>query len=172
MDYSKTPYFHVAHARDLTGRDRIIFRLLEILPGFLSWGTLILIVVGSVFFPMPVAVFIIVFDLYWLLKTVHLSFHQYYNWRRLKHNINVDWQAKLADLKYEHLRHVILLPFYKEGKDVIEASLKSLLASHYDPKKMIIVLAAEVRAGSEYTGVTVELQNMYAKYFDDFIVPS
>lgn len=170
MDYSKTPYFHVAHARDLTGRDRIIFRLLEILPGFLSWGTLILIVVGSVFFPMPVAVFIIVFDLYWLLKTIHLSFHQYYNWRRLKYNIGVDWQAKLADLKYEHLRHVILLPFYKEGKDVIEASIKSLLASHYDPKKMIIVLAAEVRAGKEYTGVTVELQNTYAQYFDDFIV--
>ena len=47
MDYKDRPYFHVAHARDLKGTDKIIYRLFEIVPGFLAWSTLIGVVVLS-----------------------------------------------------------------------------------------------------------------------------
>ena len=170
MDYSKTPYFHVAHARDLTGRDRIIFRMLEILPGFLSWGTLLVIVVGSIYFPMTAAAFIIIFDLYWLLKTAHLSFHQYYNWRRLKYNVSVDWQAKISNLKYEHLRHLIILPYYKEGREVVDGSIASLLTSKYPTSSMIVVLAAEARAGQEALDIASEMDKKYSHHFAHFLV--
>ena len=75
MGYKDTEYLHVAHARDLKGKDRILYRLFEIFPGFLSWGTLIGIVLLSIYKPVVAAIFIIVFDLYWLLKTAHLGFH-------------------------------------------------------------------------------------------------
>ena len=109
---SDISYLKVAHARDLTGTDRIVFRLFEILPGALTWSTFILVVLFSIYKPVWAAIFIIAFDLYWLLKTVYLSIHHYHNWKRLKHNMRLDWQKMLTHLKYEHLYHMIILPYY------------------------------------------------------------
>lgn len=67
-DYKKNPYFHIGRASELTGKDRILYRTLEILPGFLSWATLIGIVAAAAFVPVYAAVFIIAFDVYWFLK--------------------------------------------------------------------------------------------------------
>jgi hypothetical protein len=110
--YTKSPYFHVAFARDLKGGDRVLYRALEMLPGLLTWATLIAIVVCSFLYPIWTAYFIIAFDFYWLLKTLNLSIHHWHNWRRMNHNIKVDWTDRLKDFKYEHLYHVVILPFY------------------------------------------------------------
>ncbi len=170
MQYKDTPYFHVAHARDLTGKDRFIYRLLEILPGFLSWSTLILMVVFSAIRPVWVAVFIIFFDVYWLLKTGHLSLHHYYNWLRLKHNIKVNWQEKLEKLKYEHIKHLVILPYYKEDEDVLDETFKSLVGARYKSKKIIVVLAAEGRAGQEALELAEKMKNKYGKLFGEFLI--
>ena len=50
-------------------------RFFEFLPGALAWGTFALMLVLSRYAPAGVAVFIILFDIYWLLKTVYLSLH-------------------------------------------------------------------------------------------------
>jgi hypothetical protein len=170
MEFKDSPYFHVAHARDLSGKDRIIYRLLEILPGFLSWSTLILIVVFSVFKPVWVAVFIIFFDLYWLLKTGHLSLHHYYNWRRLKHNITINWYEKISKLKHEHIRHMVVLPYYKEGEEVLDETFKSLVNAKYNKENIMIVLAAEERAGQEARAIAEKMKNKYSSEFGEFII--
>ena len=170
MDYKNSPYFHVAHARDLTGRDRVIYRLLEILPGFLSWGTFLAIILCSIFIPVQTAIFIIAFDLYWLLKTIHLSYHHYYNWRRLKHNSQMNWYEMLQNMKFEHLQHLVILPYYKEGIEVVDETIQSLVSSQYKLKKLLIVLAAEQRAGSEAIEIANVMKAKYEKYFGDFII--
>ena len=68
-------YIKIGFARDLKiPKDRRLFRFLEILPGALSWGTLILMIFLSWKRPIWVAFFIIAFDIYWLLKTIFLAF--------------------------------------------------------------------------------------------------
>lgn len=163
-------YLKVAHARDLTGKDRIIFRLLEILPGAMTWTTFALVILLSIFKPVWAAIFIIAFDLYWLLKTVHLSFHHYYNWKRLKHNMSLDWQKMLSHLKYEHLYHMVILPYYTESLEVIEGSIKSLLSSKYKKSKMIIVLASEMRAGDSAYQFAKQMEQKYADQFGYFVI--
>ncbi len=163
-------YLKVAHARDLKGKDRLLFRLLEILPGALTWTTFALVIVGSIFKPVWAAIFIIAFDLYWLLKTVHLSFYHYHNWKRLKHNMSLDWQKMLVNLKYEHLHHMIILPYYTESLEVIEESIRSLLTSRYKKSKMMIVLASEMRAGDEAYEYALLMQKKYADQFGHFII--
>ncbi len=170
MNYKDTPYFHVAHARDLTGKDRIIYRLLEILPGFLSWATLISMIVLSAIRPVWVAVFVIFFDVFWLLKTGHLSLHHYYNWLRLKHNIKVNWQEKLEKLKYENIKHLVVLPYYKEDEYVLEETFKSLVGARYKSKKIIIVLASEERAGKEALEIAEKMKNKFARRFGEFLI--
>lgn len=167
MDYKNTPYFHVAHARDLKGSDKILYRMLEIFPGVLIWGTFILVFLLSWLLPVWAAIFIIVFDLYWLLKTIHLSYHHFHNWKRLKENRDTDWQAKIQNIKHEHLYHMVLLPFYKEGREVVEGTVKSLVDSKYDTKKMIVVLASEERAGEEANNLAKEMVEKYGEHFFD-----
>ncbi|MDP2593141.1 MAG: glycosyltransferase family 2 protein [bacterium] len=121
--------------------------MLEILPGTLSWGTLILAVLLSYFTPVLAAIFIIAFDLYWLLKTIYLSAHLRSSWRRMRHHMNLDWEKMLEPFTYGRIFHLVILPFYDESEDVVDKSIHSLLSSKYDTKKIIVVLASEERAG-------------------------
>lgn len=170
MSYKDRPYFHVAHARDLKGKDKILYRLLEILPGFLTWSTLIGMVLLSFFKPVWAAIFIIIFDLFWLLKTVHLGIHHYHNWRRMKHNIKVNWQKLLQKLKYENIYHLVLLPFYNEGEEVITNTIDALIKSDYDKNKLLIVLASEESAGDSAYDLAVRLKNKYGAEFGEFMI--
>jgi hypothetical protein len=170
MEYKDTPYFSVAHARDLHGLDHILYRLLEILPGFLSWFTIIGVVLLSYLKPVWAAVFIIFFDLYWLLKTTHLSIHHYYSWRRMKYSVKQDWYARMKNLHHEKVFHLILLPFYKEDRAVVEKTIEALRQSEYDTQKFLVVLASEERAGEEYHKVGREIVDKYKNFFGDMIM--
>ena len=56
-------------------KERIIYRILEIFPGALSWLTLFLLIFFSWQKPVWTAAFVIGFDTYWFLKSIYLSFH-------------------------------------------------------------------------------------------------
>jgi hypothetical protein len=169
MDYKNTEYFKVGRASELTGSDKVVYRALEIMPGFLSWGTIVLVVFLSFFAPIAAAYFIIAFDLYWLLKTVYLSLHLQHNWKRIKYNLSVDWSEMLLKLKHEHIVHLIVLPFYKEGLGLVEQSVRSLLETEYDKKKMAVVLASEESAGTEAQAVSRLIEQKYVKEFGYFL---
>lgn len=75
------------------------YRFFETIPALLAWLTLILMVVASRFFPIWAAVFIIIFDTYWFFKTVFLSFHLRYAFRRMRENLKTNWLKKLESLE-------------------------------------------------------------------------
>jgi hypothetical protein len=155
---------------ELKGKDYLIYRFFEILPGFLSWATILLSLLFSWTFPMQTAVFIIAFDVFWLLKTVYLSLHLKANWRRIKKHINTDWSEKLKSIKHDHVYHMIMLPFYKEDESIVKKTFDALLESRYDMKKMIIVLAAEERAGAEPLQIAASMKEQYSDRFGHFII--
>lgn len=160
----------IGRGDELEGRDFILYRFYEILPGFLSWATIILAVVCSWLFPVQTAIFIIAFDVFWLLKTVYLSLHLKANWKKIKKNISIDWSGKLEGLDYRHIYHIIMLPFYNEDESIVEKTLGSLLQCRYDIKKMIVVLAAEERAGAEPLKIAESMKDKYSGRFGHFIV--
>jgi len=170
MNYKDTPYFHIAHAHDLKGSDRVLYRFFEMIPGFISWGTLIGTLLLAWFLPVWAAIFIIIFDLYWLLKTIHLSFHHYYNWRRMKHNIKQDWSLMLSKMKNEHLYHMVILPFYSEGEEVVDETLKALKETSYNKEKLFVILAAEERAGKDAMDLAEKMKSRYQDVFGEFLI--
>lgn len=170
MEYTKTPYFHVGRASELSGRDRIIYRALEIFPGALAWTTIVLTVVVSFVAPVFASVFIIIFDTFWLLKTIYLSIHLYHSYRRVNYHLNLDWTERLSHLKYEEVYHLVMLPFYKESLTVIEGTLDSIKASKYNLKKIIIVLASEEAAGNYAQEVSAQVAKKYAGVFGHFLI--
>src|SRR3990167_1087805 len=93
-------YRHVGRARELQDPgDRKLYRFLEILPGFSAWLTLVLIIVLSFWTPFFVALFIIAFDVYWLIKTVYLSLHLRVAYNKLKVNSKINWLERLKELR-------------------------------------------------------------------------
>lgn len=73
-------------------------RLFEILPGVLAWATIVLMFVGSWLLPVWISIFIILFDIYWLLKTIYLSLHLRATFSEMKKNLQVDWLARLSEI--------------------------------------------------------------------------
>ena len=128
MTYNKQKYLHVGSAADLTGRDRLLYRAFEILPALLAWSTLVLVVFLSWKRPVWVAIFIIAFDLYWLIKTVFLAFHIRASWRHIQHNFSLDWKERLQPLKCGHLQQLVVLPTAGESQEIIQETLLSIEA--------------------------------------------
>ena len=167
-------YLDISRAKDLENKkEKILYRLLEIFPGFLSWGTLISAILLSRLAPVVVAIFIILFDLYWLLKVSYLAFHQIVSFLQMKKNLKIDWLEKLSQMKnWQKIYHLIILPFYKEKKEIVEESLKAILDSKYPKDKMIVVLATEERAGKEIQIIAKEIEKKFSKEFFKFLVTS
>ena len=170
LPYARRSDFKVARAKELTGKDRYFYRFLEIVPGVTAWATIGGIIAASIYIPEKAAYFIIAFSIYWVLKTVFLSFHVRYNWKRLRHHMELDWQAMIKSFKYEDYHHLLVFPFYKEPREVLEATFKGLLESKYDLNKLIVVLAAEERAGEESVNLAYEIQKEFGDKFGHFLV--
>ncbi len=84
-----------------TKKERRDQRLLEVIPAILTWATLIGMVVFSIFTPIAVAIFIIAFDIYWIHRTIFISYYSIKAYRRLKNDQKIDWFARIegvADL--------------------------------------------------------------------------
>lgn len=150
-------YLHVGNALDLVDAgDRRIYRLLEILPGFLAWLTLGLVVLVSFEAPVFATFFIILFDIYWLIKTAYLSVLTRSSFLKMRENLKIDWVIRLATVAENpklpgvgpsDLYHLVILPAYKEPYAIVRDSLRALFKANYSKDKMIVVLATEERAG-------------------------
>ncbi len=77
---------------------RWFYRLLEIIPGALTWSILLGPIILSLVFPIAVAYFIIAFDLLWLMKSIRMSFALILGYRRTKEAENRDWNTRLQQL--------------------------------------------------------------------------
>jgi hypothetical protein len=77
---------------------RWFIRLLEIIPGTITWATLALPIVLSFVQPILVAYFIISYDLYWMVKSFRLSINLLRGYRRMHLAQSIDWNARLAGL--------------------------------------------------------------------------
>jgi len=158
-------YLHIGRANELIGRDRVIYRLFEMLPGALSLATLWIFVVLSFVKPVFAAYLTIIFSIYWLFKTFYLSIHLRHNFKRMRHNLAIDWNERLESLKYGHIVHLIIFPFYQDDYRVLSGSIRGLLESQWDPKSMVVVLAAEERAGSSALEVAARIEREFKARF-------
>lgn len=148
----------------------VLYRLLEILPGFLSWGLLILCVVLSFFFPVWVAIFIVCFDLYWLIRITYLTYHLIEGYREMKKNVKHNWLDKVKKVKnrnWEDYYHLIILPVAREVA-VIESTFASLVKANYPLDKFIVVLACEDKFWDETGPVAKKMQEKYQDVFHHF----
>ncbi|MBN2197942.1 glycosyltransferase family 2 protein [Candidatus Wolfebacteria bacterium] len=165
-----------------------LYRFFETIPGILTWTTLILMFVFSWLAPIGAAIFIILFDLYWLLKTIYLSICLRNSFLKMRKKMKINWLQVLmgnqsSDIKnlptqqftnynnknlptiksWQDIYHLIVLPMYKEPYSVIKESFESLSKINYPKDKLIVVLVCEERAGE----TTIEIAKKIKQDFND-----
>ncbi len=155
----------------------LYYRILEIIPGTLVWATFAVLIVLSVLRPILAIYFIILFDLYWLLRVSYLMLYVFISWSRFRATRKIDWNAKLNDdfgsgktKDWETYWHVIFLPTYKEPYAIIDATLKGIAESTYTHKKhMMLVLAGEERDAAHFKDVAQQAVEQYGAHFNTIL---
>lgn len=126
-----------------------IKRILEIIPGCLSWGIIVALVLLAIFNPVTCAILIIIFDFYWIIRTVYLTTLLIMAHHKLYRGKDINWLIKCRRLSpqsgLDSLRHLIIFPVYKEGVDILRPSLRALEECNYPKDKMFVVMAFEER---------------------------
>ena len=153
------PYWlFLGKAGDLSGvKEHTIYRIFEILPGLFSWGTIFGLVALSWLRPTWAAIFIIVFVLFWISRTIYLSFHLRAGYRKMRAQEKIDWLSNLPTANYQpstisswrDIYHLIILPMHKEPLEIIRDSFFALMKTDYPKDRMIVILACEESAGEE-----------------------
>ena len=178
---SNHKYLHIGRAGDIQDMgDRKLYRFLEILPGLSAWLTLILIVALSFLTPFFMALLILAFDVYWLIKTVYLSLHLRVAYNKLRINTKINWLERLNGLStfdfrlstvksWQDIYHIIFLPLYEESYDIVSASIEGLLKSNYPKTKMLVVLCWEEGGGDETRQVAEAIERKYKNEFLEFV---
>lgn len=119
-------------------------RFWEMFPGLLVWGTFSVAFVLSFLQPLWVIVFIIVFDLLWLFRVLYFNLFVLISWMRYRQADKTDWQEMLAGLpSADRVRHLVLLPTYKEGYEIIRSTLRSLKENKTPNDRLWVVLGGE-----------------------------
>lgn len=171
-------YLKVGRAPDLkNSRERLIYRSLEILPGFLAWLTLFSIIFLSWLKPVWASVFVISFCVYWLLRVIHFVFHLLAAYRKMKENLRTDWLAKLdllpkdsSKVSWPDVYHLVIVPAYKEELEVLRNSFSALSNSRYPKEKMIVVLATEESGGEADRRAAEAILEEFGKKFHSLLV--
>jgi len=155
------------------------WRFLEIFPGAVTWTALISPFILSFYWPAAVATFVLVFDLYWLYKSILMGYHLivgYYNYR---HETRVDWQERLKNLAptelipdHRNIYQAIIFATYKEEVETLIPSFQAIVDSDFPQDKIIMVLATEKRDQERARRNAEILINKFGKNFYKLIVTS
>jgi len=126
-----------------------IKRYLEIMPGAISWGVIFGLILLAFINPVACAILILAFDFYWIIRTGYLTTLLIMAHRRLYKEAARDWLADCYSVSpnqgWQRLYHLVIFPVYKEGPEILRASLEALKRSHYPKDKIIVVVAFEER---------------------------
>ncbi len=146
------------------------YRILEIIPAVLSWGTLVLCVILSFIVPLWIAVFVVCFDLYWLMRVTYLAYHLIEGYRQMRQNVKTDWLARVKLIKgrnWADYYHLVIFPAAKEVA-VMESTFAALANANYPLDKFIVVLACEDKFWSETGPVAARIEQKYGPRFKHF----
>lgn len=150
--------------------DRRVQRFLEILPGFVSWNLILFPVWGGFVWPVGVAYFILLFDVFWLYKSVTIAFFALLSHLRIKASQKMNWFREVKVFpNWKKVQHLIIIPSYNEPVHLLERAIKSIVNQDFPKKQISIILAFEQRE-KDWQKKASQLSKKFQSKFGDFLV--
>lgn len=131
-------------------KERIIQRLLEIFPGFVSWNLILFTVWGGFVMPIAVAYFVLAFNVFWFYKSVTLAIFSVVAHFRIEASKKMDWVGEIKGFPdYKKVHHIIVVCTYKEPYRTIERTLQSIADQTLFKEQISVVVGFETREAEE-----------------------
>ena len=132
--------------RFILKHEKGILRLLEILPGFVSWNLILLPYWGVFVFPNFVAYMILFFNIYWFYQSLQIAITATLSHLRIQAAMVYDWMSDVRSFPdWEKVHHIIVIPTYKEPLHILERTLDSIKAQTFPGSQISVVLAMETK---------------------------
>jgi hypothetical protein len=171
------------------------YRFFEILPGFLSYLLLFMPAILTLISVQLATFAIFFYLLIFFARSMAYSIRAVEGYRLMKRHMKLDWNVLSADIdagavtedsitrprwhlknlrlletrKYDmrpkDLYHAVIIATVNESREVLEPTIQAVLGAHYDPKKIILVIAYEARAGQPAEDRVKELLDLYGDKF-------
>lgn len=141
-----------------------IERMLEMLPGILTWTALLAPFWLSFTLPFAVAYLILIADIYWLLNSLKIAVLIYLGYRKMNWAKDQPWLKKLdRDFKgsWEKYYHLILLPTYKESLQILAPAFDAVVNSNYPKQKIFLAVGFEAWANQTQVKEIIEFLEKY-----------
>ena len=181
----------IPHVQDRSKR----YRFFEMLPGLLSWSVLALPIVLSFINPVVAAVFILAYLITYFSRAIGVTVRALQGHALVNKSMRLPWDTLLEEIQkgdvpdkgvdrpkwhYEQilrllthravvkpnqLLHVVMIATYNESREVLEPTIQSVLASTYNMKQVMLVIAYEKRGGPHTKQVVEDLIAEYGKKF-------
>jgi hypothetical protein len=145
-------------------------RMLEVIPGFITWTIISSPLWGSLFIPTILAYSILFFDVYYFYKSFLLAITAFFGSKKIRETEAQDWMKKVRTLpNYNKVNHIIIIPNYKERIEKLQRTLSVLTKQTFSLNNIYIVLAMEARE-SDISGKVEILQSEFKEKFGKLII--
>ena len=145
-------------------------RILEIIPGLVSWSLILFPIWGSLVIPLVVAYYVLAFSIYWLYRSLTVSVLALIGYFRIQAATRYDW---LGDVQvfpdWKRVNHVVLIPTYKEPLHTLRRTLTGLVQQTFPHKNLRVVVSFEEREGEEGKEKAVAIRQEFGGKFGDLI---
>ncbi len=124
-------------------------QVLDGIPGFMAWLSLLLIVAGAVLYPRLVITVAALLGAYSAIRFVIGAAANFSGLRRIRQWEQIDWQAEYerhagpGSLPRDRVHHVVIIPNYREPIAVLSRTLEALSRQENAHCQMTVVLAME-----------------------------
>lgn len=140
--------------------------MLEAIPGLLVWGTFVAAVLASFFAPVAAIVFIIIFDIYWLLRVLYFVINLLTGYRTYREIMAVDWYKDLQQLRnWERVYHLVMLPTYQEDLPILRDALRGIAQSPYRKDRMLVMVGGEEGDAENFRKYRTVLEREFGNIF-------
>ena len=152
-----------------TKKEKFLRRFFDVGPPILSWTLLTLPIWAGFFVPFAAAYFIIFFDIYFFYKASTLGINSVRGYLKIKQASQVSWFEKLQkeNLPWQNVRHIVMIPTYKEPRQILERTLTFLSEQEFPSKQISICLATEDRDEKALV-ISASLKRQFGHLFGNF----
>lgn len=156
-----------------TSTPKWLRKLLELIPGAVTWLFILSPLIVSIFNIPQVLVFYVAFLMvYWTFRAFRFVFGLFMGAIRMDRELKTDWIGKIKEeypRNYEALNYAYLCPTVREPIEVLRDSITAMSKSDIDPKKITVVMALEEKTIALQMDKFKILKAEFAGIFKEFI---
>lgn len=180
--------YEIPYEKDRRG----LYRFFEVLPGALSYFMLALPILLSLINVTLAAVFIFIYLLINFVRGIAVAIRALHGYHVMRQHQALPWAQMLRELETGEVNsrakrpkwhlsaiarkqvqplllppseviHAVIIATYKESREVLQPTIDSVIASDFNMKNVLFVLAYEGRAGEETEKLALDLVSHYKK---------